>query len=234
MKGIWLFSTSISVMCSLELVWQSSWLLSVLIIAITGTGWSFVRWIKVVLFLFIFSGPLFIVQWFLLPGTDTIGSILGTELTREAFQLSLVLTMRALTLSFSSILFASTTASRDVITVLVHYLRVPQRFAYAVALALRFMPLLVDEARRIRAAQQRRQLTPSANVYIWIDRRYNYLIAVANSMANRIRYIVMAMEGKQFDGATTRTVWRKLDFSCRAITMATLTVVAMIVTIIFG
>lgn len=233
-KGIWLFGTGLAVMASMKLEWQIGWFSSLLIIGLTGSGWSASRWRMVLTLLIGFALPLFIFQCLVLPGESIKITILGLHLTEEAFRISLTLTLRAMTLFLSSLLFASTTAPRDVVIALSHHIRLPDRFAFSVAIALRFVPLLAEEARSIREAQRLRQLAAPIGASDRLRLMYQYAAAVISGAMRRVQNVATAMEAKQFGSASARTTWRTLRFTVIGNCFAALSVAAMAVTILMG
>lgn len=233
-KGIWLFGTGLAVMISMKLNWQLGWFLSLLIIGVTGAGWSGARWRTVLILLLGFALPLFLFQCLVLPGTKIRFTILGLNLTEEACRTSLTLTLRAMTLFLSSLLYAATTEPRDVVTALSHHLKLPNRFAFAVAIALRFVPLLAEEARNIRETQRMRQLTAPQGIGERMRLAGQYVAAVTSSAMRRVQNVATAMEVKQFGATAVRTSWRTLRFTVFGISFATAAVGAMTATILLG
>lgn len=234
MKGIWLFGTGLAVMVSMKLDWQLGWFSSLLIIGLTGSGWTASRWRTVITLLIGFALPLFIFQCLVLPGEIIKLEILGLKLTKEAYRDSLTLTLRAMTLFLSSLLFASTTEPRDVVTALSHHMRLPDRFAFSVAIALRFVPLLAEEARNIREAQRLRLLTAPQGIGERLRLANRYAAAVISGAMRRVQNVATAMEAKQFGSKSARTSWRTLHFTGLGICFAALSVAAMTVTILIG
>ncbi|WP_195576108.1 energy-coupling factor transporter transmembrane component T family protein [Paenibacillus sp. 1001270B_150601_E10] len=210
-KGIWLLSTGFASMMTVSAAGQALWLLSILVIAGTGADWSMRRWKLVLGWCAGFGLPLVIFQWLVLPGqTPMFGS--GRWLTEEAFVMSITLTCRALVMFLSSIVFATTTEPRDVIAALVGKLRVPAKFAYAAAIALRFVPLLTREVEQVRQAQKLRALTRSTGMKARIKRSAALMLAVVHAALREVQTVTTAMEAKQF-GKGERTQWRKLSIT---------------------
>ncbi|MCE5168636.1 energy-coupling factor transporter transmembrane protein EcfT [Paenibacillus profundus] len=233
-KGIWLLSTGLAAIVTLNLSWQSAWFGAVLAIGLSGADWSLGRWGKTLLWLLGFGLPLFLFQWLVLPGETPWLRAGGLVLTAEAYRDSLTLTLRAMTLFLSSLLYASTTAPRDVVVALSHHMRLPDRFAFAVAIALRFVPLLTEEAARIRHAQRMRQLAPPRGLgeRLGIARRYG--VTVAANALRHVQEVATAMEVKRFGAVATRTHWRRLRFAPAGIGVAAASVVAAAATCLFG
>lgn len=212
-KGVWVFSTGLASMLTDSVTGQAVWLLLVLLIAWTGAGWSSRRWRLVLGWCLGFGLPLIGFQWLVLPGhTPLIDESFGRWFTREALLLSIALTLRTLIMFMTSILFASTTEPRDVVAALVLKLHVPPKFAYAAALALRFVPLLAREAEQIKRAQELRALTPKRGLGSWLKRMRQLILAVIQAALREVHTVSIAMEAKCF-GKGTRTQRRKLHIS---------------------
>ncbi|MGZ9585435.1 energy-coupling factor transporter transmembrane component T family protein [Paenibacillus marinisediminis] len=210
-KGIWLLSTGLAVMLTMSLFGQLAWFLSVVLLALCGAGWSWRHWNMLGLWVLGFGVPLFVFQWLVLPGETAVWpNVTGGVLTEEAMVASAALTLRSMTLFASSILYATTTEPRDVVAALVGRLHVPERLAYAAAIALRFVPLLVGEAEEIRHAQRLRRKTPLRGLGGRLSAARQLLPAVAQSALRHVHGVSAAMEAKRFGTAGRRTVWRQL------------------------
>ncbi|WCF08834.1 energy-coupling factor transporter transmembrane protein EcfT [Paenibacillus thiaminolyticus] len=218
-KGVWLLSTGLAVMISMKVEWQAGWFLAVLLIALSGSGWTARRWRLVSLWIGGFALPLLLFQWLVLPG-DTPWLTAGKlTLTREAGLQSAALTLRAMTLFLSSLVFAGTTAPRDVVLAMSRYLRLPDRFAYAAAIALRFVPILLAETARIRHAERLRRLVPPHSAAERLERLQRVIAGAAAHTLRRVQDIATAMEAKRF-GAAPRTYRRQLVFAAPGIGLA--------------
>ncbi|MFQ5907751.1 MAG: energy-coupling factor transporter transmembrane component T family protein [Thermoplasmata archaeon] len=88
------------------------------------------------------------------PGTPLLGEL---AITREALLFSLVVYARIVLMLVTASVFFLTTSLDDVEGLLLS-LRAPYFFVLTLSLAFRFIPILADEARRIREAQMARGL----------------------------------------------------------------------------
>ena len=226
-KGVWLLSTGLAVTLTLSVFGQAIWLLSVLLIALTGAGWTSRQWKMLGLWALGFAVPIFLFQWLVLPGETALQlAPAGQLLTLEALQVSSALTLRMMTLFASSCVYATTTEPRDVVVALVGRLRVPERLAYAAAIALRFVPLLIGEAEEIRHAQRLRRLAPVHGVGPRLKAALQLLPAIAQAALRHVHGIAAAMEAKRFGMAGTRTMWRQLRIMPLGIGLAAASVAA--------
>jgi energy-coupling factor transport system permease protein len=160
-----------------------------------------------------FGLPYFGLQLLFVPGTTPLLKFGSFFLTAEALDYSAAVSLRLLTLVLASLIFIVTTDPRDVVLALAQKLRVPYRFAFAVSVALRFLPILEGEAEILRAAQKLRgQGKPEGvrNRFEWY-RRFAYSVFVIT--VQRVQTIAEAMENKAFGKHRERTYRRLLAIS---------------------
>jgi len=90
---------------------------------------------------------------------------------------------------------------------------VPYRVAFSLGLALRFLPLFLGQARRIREAQLARGLETGRRGLVQRARAHLPLVApVILSALRRADRIAVALEGRGFGGSAPRTSWRRPRF----------------------
>lgn len=231
-KGIWLLSTGLAVTLTMSLYGQVLWIASVLLIAVSGAGWSMRNWRMLALWGIGFGVPILVFQWLAIPGdTPLWPSVTGGLLTEEALRDSAALTLRSMTLFTSSIVFATTTEPRDVVLALIGRLRVPERLAYAAAIALRFVPLLIGEAEEIRHAQRMRRLAPMKGIGGRLRAARRLIPALAQSALRHVHGVAAAMEAKHFGKGGARTVRRQLRISPLGAALAAASLLAAAVSI---
>ncbi|MCG7408566.1 energy-coupling factor transporter transmembrane protein EcfT [Paenibacillus sp. ACRRX] len=224
-KGIWLLSTGLAVMMTMSLAGQAAWFASVLLFAWTGGDWSGRQWRLLFIWLLGFGIPLIVFQWLVLPGeTPILSSLTGKLLTEEALRDSVSLTLRSMTLMASSIVYATTTEPRDVVVALVGQLRVPDRVAYAAAIALRFVPLLLAEAEQMRHAQRLRRMAPARGVGERLRSARQLLLAVTQAALRHVHIVSTSMEAKRFGQGGQRTLRRKLRIRPQGIGLAAVSI----------
>ncbi|UCE14811.1 MAG: energy-coupling factor transporter transmembrane protein EcfT [Candidatus Heimdallarchaeota archaeon] len=90
---------------------------------------------------------------------------------------------------------------------------VPYRFAYTLSLALRFIPVLENEAKLVQNAQQARGLNISPSNFKGIINllRYTFIPLIASTL-NRIRDITISMDGRAFGYYTNRSYTKNIPF----------------------
>ena len=91
---------------------------------------------------------------------------------------------------------------------------IPYRFAYTLSLALRFIPVLENEAILVQNAQQARGLNTSpSNIKGILNLLRFTLIPLIASTLNRIRDITISMDGRAFGYYTTRSYSKPIPFT---------------------
>ena len=212
-KFIWLVCMSI-----LSLCWETTWPQALLFLVIfvigiiaaqlsLGTFWRAMRiplWLGV---------PYFILQLLFVPGETALMTWGPLQLTKEALDFATAISLRLLTLVLASYLFVATTDPRDAILALTQQLRIPYRFAFAVAIALRFLPILEQEASYVRAMQQLRGQEEAYNWWNGVARFrafQRFAFTVFKNAIRRVHSIAMTMESRAFGRYSTRTFRREL------------------------
>jgi len=173
-----------------------------------------------------FGIPYFVLQLFLLPGTTPLVKTGSLVLTVEALDVAAAVSLRLLTLVLASLLFIATTDPRDVVLAVAQKLRVPYRFAFAVSIALRFLPLLEAEAALIRSASRLRGLEPPKGVRPRIRAALRFAAAVFVSAISRVQSIAAAMDAKAFGASNSRTYLRTVSIRAGGLALATSSIVA--------
>ncbi|MGY5875706.1 MAG: energy-coupling factor transporter transmembrane component T [Candidatus Thorarchaeota archaeon] len=168
-------------------------------------------------FLVIFSMVLFIVQilvtvngtilFFIIPQIDAFGPLI--PVTDYGIQRGLILSLRFLIVVFSSMLFVAVTDP----TLLAHAftkLRIPYRYAFALVIALRFLPLFDSETDAIRMAQKSRGLSTEIGSPSKLLRtlRYTFFPLLVSALS-RVEALSLSMDGRGFGYSKSRTYLRE-------------------------
>ncbi|WP_025027215.1 energy-coupling factor transporter transmembrane component T family protein [Caldalkalibacillus mannanilyticus] len=212
-KFIWLLCVSI-----LSLWYESALIQSILFLCIVGAGIGLANmnlrsiW-KGLRIPFWFGLPYFVLQLIFLPGETVLWTIGAWFLTAEALDFALAITCRLLILFLASLLYIKTTDPQDVVLVLAQKLHIPYRFAFAISLALRFLPLLESEAEQIRNAQRRRGLGQSQGIKAKLAWAKRFIFSVFVSAVRRAETTAIMMEGKGFGLHPERTYRRWITIS---------------------
>lgn len=159
-------------------------------------------------FPFWFGVPYFFLQLIFVSGQTPLMRWGSFILTEEALSYAAAITLRLLTLVLSSFLFVATTDPRDLVISLSQQMHLPYRFAFAISLALRFLPLLKREALSIQAAQQLRGMNRSQHFFGKLRWGRRFLLSLFLNTVRKVEGTASAMEIKGFGVLPSRT-WRK-------------------------
>lgn len=212
-KFVWLASISVLSLAIEQALFQGMLLLAVLLFGRIaarmppGTIWKGLRlpiW---------FGIPYFLLQLLFVPGTTILLAIGPLEVTAEALQFSAAISLRLLTLVFASFVMIVTTDPRDAVLALAQQLRVPYKFAFAVSIALRFLPILEAEAASVRAAQRLRGFTSGSGrtLRMKLSEHRRFAFTVFANSVRRVQSIAETMESRGFGKHPTRTYRRRLN-----------------------
>lgn len=159
---------------------------------------------------FWFGVPYFFLQLLFVPGETAILQIGMYTLTIEALDFALAITLRLLSLVLGSVLFIMTTDPRDVVLALTQQFRLPYRFAFAISIALRFLPILQAEADLIKIAHRRRGMVKPRAIkdhFIWWKQ---FAEAIFTNAVRRVQQMAEAMEVRGYGLYQDRTYLRQL------------------------
>jgi energy-coupling factor transport system permease protein len=186
--------------------------------------------LKAILFIALFTMAL---NAFAVTGTPLCGSGFFSHITREGVVLSIQIFLRLFLLLTGASLLTSTTTPMSLMDGLEALLqpmkrfRVPVREAVTVmAMALRFIPVLFDEAERICQAQASRSAVfDSGNPIKRAVRCVPVLMPLFVGAFRRADELATAMESRCYRGSGGRTRMRRLSFSrsdiaCAVVMMA--------------
>jgi energy-coupling factor transport system permease protein len=139
----------------------------------------------------------------------------GNQLLWSMVEYSLALTLRFLVLITSFSLFFLTT-SPDKLSLALEKARIPHEFNFAFITAIRFVPVLADEAQTIMDAQRSRGLELDKGNFITRVRNYiPVLLPLIISSIRRSLELAEAMESRAFGATEKRTNLYELKFSQR-------------------
>jgi energy-coupling factor transport system permease protein len=134
-------------------------------------------------------------------GADILFHVGPLAVTGGGVRFGAVFGMRILLIAFASLIFVWTTDPRDLIVSII-YLRVPYRIAYAVFVALRFVPLLENEAAVIREAQSVRGVEEVSGR---IEALKRYVLPLLLSGIRKSENTAVAMDSRGFGAYPTRS-----------------------------
>ncbi|MFZ5878343.1 MAG: energy-coupling factor transporter transmembrane component T family protein [Chloroflexota bacterium] len=146
---------------------------------------------------------LFLVQLLTVPSTETIH--IGTmEFGQAGFDKGLQFFLRVTTIVLTSFIFVWTTNIHDLMVGLVR-IGMPYRFAFAVFMSLRFLPIIQQEVDAVQAAHAirgRAARSPIAHRFrLW----QRYLFTVIVNGLRKAENTALAIESRGFGAYPTRT-----------------------------
>ena len=147
---------------------------------------------------------------YLVPSLNGFGPHL--PVTDYGLERGLAISIRFLLIVLSSMLFVSVTDP----TLLSHSLtrlRIPYRYAFALVIALRFLPLFDSENETVRLAQKSRGISPSVRGFRKIMRTLQYtFFPLLVSALSRVESLSISMDGRGFGYSSERTYLRKSEW----------------------
>jgi len=190
---------------------------------------------KQVIFLFLIGLSLLILTVISMPEGDSIFSVIpksvpyiggAIPITHEAinFGASLALRFTIMILSFQMLLI--TTQPKDIVHIMIDKFKIPQDYALMFLIALRFVPTVYIEAKKINEAQISRGYHPSGMLIGKIKSAYPIITPlVLNSLA-RAEILGMAIETKGY-GSTKRTSMHSFKMEKKDILISAIFVVIL-------
>ncbi len=134
-------------------------------------------------------------------GTDVLVGMGPFEITVSGLSFGATFGLRVLLIAFASLVFIWTTDPRDLVIGLI-YLKAPYRIAYGVFVALRFIPVLENEAMVIREAQAVRGVQ---EVTSKVEAAKRYVMPLLVSGIRRAEHMAIAMDSRAFGAFPQRT-----------------------------
>ena len=150
-------------------------------------------------------------------GQTEVARILWYRLTAEGLEHGLEVGLRILNFGALGLLYARTTGVVDLVLGLMQQWRLSPRWAYGILAALRFIPLLEDELRRIRQAYRIRGLGGTGGVTGRLAAAYRYSLALLVHAVREAETVAVALQARGFDGSRRRTFYRTLEAGWREV-----------------
>lgn len=219
-KFVWLIGVSLLALL-LDTGWTQLFLLLVIIlIGNVLVGLSLHAMWRGMRIPFWFGLPYFLLQLLFLPGETEFLRLGSFVLTIEAIDYAAAITLRFVTLVLASLLYIASTDPRHVVLALAQKLKLPYRIAFAISIALRFLPILEEEAALIRSAQRMRGMgKPKGlrNKFYWWK---SFVISIFIHSVRRVSQIAAAMDTKGFGAHLNRTYLYTLEITPKGISFA--------------
>ncbi|HUS78257.1 MAG TPA: energy-coupling factor transporter transmembrane component T [Patescibacteria group bacterium] len=177
------------------------------------------------------KGGLFLASVIFITNLISFYFFQGRVLTTENVELALTLTVRFIVLITSFSIFFLTT-SPDKLSLALEKARVPFEFNFAFITAIRFVPVLADEAQSIMDAQRSRGLELDKGNFLGRLRKYIPILLplIINSIRRSLE-LAEAMESRAFGSTSNRTNLYELSFNFRdsLVLIVSITVLALVI-----
>jgi len=177
---------------------------------LTGIRLSTLQGFKFVLMTSVFLGLL---QLLFIHEGSTLFGFGGFFITSTGFENALLISSRFFSFVLMGYIFVLTTEPNTFVYALMQ-VGLPYRFGFSLITALRLIPILTNEAANILYAQLTRgvvyRFTQPGRL---IKNIYQFLRVLLISTIKKVDDMVLAMEGRSFGAAPTRTYNRMVGFS---------------------
>ena len=143
------------------------------------------------------------------PGETPPLAVWGPIRVSEAgLRFGMAIALRGLAIGAISLTFVLTTDPTRFAVSLARNARVPDRIAYPLLAAYRFLPFLTDEYAQIHLAQRVRGAA-DASTFGGLRRRLRELVPLFATAVRRATRVAVAMDARGFAGASSRTYLRE-------------------------
>lgn len=159
------------------------------------------RFLKASAYFWVLGAAAGFFQLLIRQGGARLASLGPLSITTDGLRFGLAFGLRITLIATASLFFVWTTDPKRVVMAAI-YLRVPYRIAYSLFVALRFVPVIENEARVIREAQMVRGVE---QVKGRIEAAKRYVVPLLASSLQKSQRIAIAMEARGFGFAPTRT-----------------------------
>lgn len=181
-------------------------LVAILVAAVIITGLvlgriGVARFVKGATFFWVLGAAAGMFQLFIRKGGETLLALGPLVITTQGVRFGLTFALRITLIALASLFYVWTTDPRKLVMAGI-YMKVPYRIAYALFVALRFMPLVENEARVIREAQTVRGVELLEGK---LKAARRYVIPLLASSLRKAQSTAIAMEARAFGALPTRT-----------------------------
>lgn len=163
------------------------------------------------------------------------------EITREGIYAAVYMALRLILLLLTAYALTYTTTPMGITDALasmaapLQKLKLPvQDIAMIMAIALRFIPTIMDEAETVKKAQRSRGVDFSLRrPGIWLQNMVALVVPLFVSAFRRSEDLALAMEARGYDGGPDRTVFRELKLNATDIIVMLFFLALIILTILY-
>lgn len=135
------------------------------------------------------------------------------HITEESFYRGIHLGLRASTFAVLGLLFALTTKPVLLFYSLMQQLKLPANIAYSFMASIRMLPIMASEFQTLHYAYRIRGLDLGKGATGFLKKMRFYSVPLLAQAIRRAQRIAIAMEAKQFNGATKRTYFYEIGYS---------------------
>ena len=154
---------------------------------------------------------LFVVNLFTTPSTSFI-KIMGITLGKQGFDKGLEFFLRITIMVLASFIFIWTTDIRDLMTGLVR-IGMPYRFAFAIFLALRFLPIVQQEVDAVKAAHAIRGRAVRSPIRHRFRLWQRYMFTVIVNGLRKAENTALAIDSRGFGAYPDRTYTKEFHWT---------------------
>jgi energy-coupling factor transport system permease protein len=163
----------------------------------------------------IMGALLFVVNLFTTPSTSTI-VIAGIPFGQQGFERGLEFFLRITIMVLASFIFIWTTDIRDLMTGLVR-IGMPYRYAFAIFLALRFLPIVQQEVDAVKAAHAIRGRASNSPIRHRIRLWQRYMFTVIVNSLRKAESTALAIDSRGFGAYPDRTYTKSFRWTMTGI-----------------
>lgn len=179
-----------------------------------------IRGLKPVIVLIAFTA---IFNLFLTPGMDAVLAVGSVRITRSGIKKAVFMVLRLMYLIIGSSLLTYTTTPNQLTDGIekalkpLNRIKIPvHEFALMMSLALRFIPILMDEAEKIIKAQSARGADFEEGGFVRKARNIiSIIVPLLVSATRRAGDLALAMDARCYHGGKNRTKLKPLTYSAR-------------------
>ncbi len=191
---------------------------SVLLVILTGLVLGRIppmMLLRVSLYLWILGFAVGIGQLIIRRGGAVLVSMPLIPITEQGLEWALRFAFRIMLIAYASMVYVWTTDPRKLVLGLIH-LGVPYRFGYGLFVALRFMPLMENEAKVIRQALSVRSV---AEVSGRVEAMRRYALPLLVAGIRRSENVAITMDSRAFGAYPSRTYVEMFQWSASGLVL---------------
>ncbi|GFZ82106.1 cobalt transporter [Compostibacillus humi] len=231
-KLIWMVCISVLVFLYETPLPQFYLLMATILLALTLANLSLTFILRGIWIMILFSTGFFVLQLIFVPGHTVLFYVGPLPIYSESLNFATAITLRILTIFMSSFIFVVSTDPRDIVLALTQKFKVPYRFAYAIFVALRFVPTIESEARVIESAQIIRGVGKQKGLKNKVENFKRFSMPLLMGAIRRVRITANTMDSKGYGAYRDRTYIRTVSITTKGKIFAAIWVLTLIFAIV--